>query len=511
MWVAYTLLSTLLITASGNTSDEVAALQTGIHNQQPMGTESQQTTRPFKSYDWGGKMRKASKSKTGVDRNLGERATLNLTNFMDIQYSLEFSMGGQKLRGILDTGSFELLIMSTKCKSISCANNKRFYNSTTSETVEELGWYKQHSFGSGDCMSQFVHDQMIIGDLQVYNQAFWEVTQANMPILMEGSFEAVMGLGHPNEPLIETHQYLKEDEMLKEQYFKSGEKVPSWLKEQQTEDLAFQTTMENNPTMLRRMHANCFSFCFLQEKGTHGYFVMNDHDPRGVRSNKHFEHIEVTGKVTWSSDLTDVQVTGGADNADIKLDCKWGPCRGLVDTGTSLLTAPSSVIARIMQQLNKLNTDCSNVDSMPDLRFKLGGKDIVMPAAEYIGIVEGELKDLDTGVFFPHLAAKRKKAEPQCTLMMMAMDAATSDGASLWIMGMPWFRQYYTTFTLNAGFNETNLPRTMSISKNDGSCTHPSEAPAKSKPRTALKRVNLNSVLVPRWMRRAVKTGTITL
>merc|ERR1740138_816877 len=86
--------------------------------------------------------------------------------------------------------------------------------------------------------------------------------------------------------------------------------------------------------------------------------------------------------------MTSAQMGRGDDgNGIVSLGCKDG-CGAVVDTGTSLIAAPPDVIARVEQEMLKLDEDCSNLGELPDLVFNLGGREFSLPPDAYIGRVE---------------------------------------------------------------------------------------------------------------------------
>merc|ERR1719238_601578 len=81
---------------------------------------------------------------TGVYRQV-------LHNHQDMQYFADFHIGGQEISGIFDTGSFELLVRSTRCEH--CAHPTPAYDHKLSTTYVENGTITKHVFGSGPCIS----------------------------------------------------------------------------------------------------------------------------------------------------------------------------------------------------------------------------------------------------------------------------------------------------------------------------------------------------------------------
>lgn len=85
--------------------------------------------------------------------------------------------------------------------------------------------------------------------------------------------------------------------------------------------------------------------------------------------------------------------------ARVRVACADG-CGALLDTGTSLLCAPSEVIEKIAQHLDlsrdvgvepriltEMGADCQA--SMPRLSFRLGGQLLSLPGTAMLGMVTG--------------------------------------------------------------------------------------------------------------------------
>ena len=123
----------------------------------------------------------------------------------------------------------------------------------------------------------------------------------------------------------------------------------------------------------------------------------------------------------WLIYATDLKVSGTSTG-----DCKAGwlskGCRMVVDTGTSIITGPSSKINPLMKQIGTVNSDCSNLDKLPTISFTISGKDFSLEPEFYV------IKACDG-----------KQCE--CQLGMQAMDQL-----GLWILGDPFLRKYYTVF-----------------------------------------------------------------
>lgn len=105
-------------------------------------------------------------------------------------------------------------------------------------------------------------------------------------------------------------------------------------------------------------------------------------------------------------------------------------CQVAVDTGTSLLAAPSDVVNMLVHKL-KVAQDCSNLKSLPSMGFVVGGHVLTLEPEDYVSQSSGG-----------------------CTLGLMSLDIPPPKGP-LFIFGDPFLRKYYTVYDrehLRVGF-----------------------------------------------------------
>lgn len=393
-----------------------------------------------------------------TDRSKPSRVTLlhegplrqELANFGDAQFTGEMKVGGQRLRGIFDTGSFELLVMSKRCQTCRVGGIGLFDGNRSNSYIAG-DFQGQHAFGSGTMIDIEAYDNINLGPWVAKNQSFWEVVSAAMPILKDASFDAIVGIGPPESARKMAHEELKMAVKSVHTLEDMGRPVPQSLRKmlrrmQKTSDWHSQMTGLSDSLGLRR-----FSMCIGRTSGSPGYLTWNDKDPTEWPGT--FVRVPVVGKIHWGVQLQSVRLRSqdGSDileeagSPELHLGC-GASCAAVMDTGTSLIAAPSRVLMKLQSSLERLNADCSNLAELPELVFNLGGQEFSLPPESYIGNFMGAppqtLWDL---LFF-----KPKEMQPSCVPLFITLDKKTQYGP-MWILGLPFFRHYYTTFDLGHG------------------------------------------------------------
>ena len=77
---------------------------------------------------------------------------------------------------MLDTGSSNLWVPSTKCSSIACFLHAK-YDSSSSSTYKKNGTEFKIQYGSGSMEGFVSNDKLTIGDLEINSQDFAEATK----------------------------------------------------------------------------------------------------------------------------------------------------------------------------------------------------------------------------------------------------------------------------------------------------------------------------------------------
>jgi hypothetical protein len=338
-----------------------------------------------------------------------------LSNFNNVQYSGTFSLGGQSLPVVYDTGSFEILVLSTLCTS--CSPTLAKYDSSRSTTFVSAGGLEaQHVFGSGPVNSRKGFETVWIGDANspyhVANMPFWEVTDHDIAVWNEHAhFSGIVGLCHPAQ-------------------------VPP----------GFSATEKNQPgdyTLLAASQIDAFSFCFQRHsQNASGYFQMGP-STAALAQSGNFVPLPVVGHVHWGVSMTHIGAAGVAvDNPCVP------SCGAIIDSGTSLIAAPPSASGLINALKSMVKSDCSNIDALPVLHLTLGGVNIELPPRAYV--IKASLLGLripldPVGVWDFIVNGPTTTVVDQCTVAFMTIEKDSQFGP-VWILGMPFMRYYYSIF-----------------------------------------------------------------
>ncbi|KAL3620703.1 hypothetical protein CASFOL_035615 [Castilleja foliolosa] len=249
-----------------------------------------------------------------------------LKNYMDAQYYGQISIGSppQNFTVIFDTGSSNLWVPSSKCYfSIACYIHSR-YKSSKSSTYTKNGKPCSISYGSGSIAGYFSQDNVEVGDIVVEDQVFIETTKEGSLTFVVAKFDGILGLGF--------------------QEISAGDAVPVWY----------------NMVDQGLVDEKVFSFWLNRdtEAEVGGEIVFGGVDPDHY-IGKH-SYVPVSEKGYWQFEMGDFFV--GNQSTGL---CEDG-CSAIVDSGTSLLTGPTTIVTQINQAIGAegvLSTECKQIVS----------------------------------------------------------------------------------------------------------------------------------------------------
>jgi hypothetical protein len=332
-----------------------------------------------------------------------------LHNHQNVQYYADFSIGGQEIAGIFDTGSFELLVRSSRCSD--CVHPTPPYKHEDSVTYENNGTVTKHVFGSGPCISRMGYESVSVGGLHAEHQVFWEIIEHRIQVLDSAKFAAIVGIG-PN--------------------------------------FAFNSTEK---TLLMSYGVNEFSVCLQKGPGSDGFLTWGEADNK-LTNEDDYVTANVMGKHHWSTKLSNVTFKKSLPDGDgneshlAQVPCGETGCVAIVDSGTSLIAAPGFALMQLSEQIPPIKEDCSNLHELPSLYFDVDGHRLELPPQAYVMQVTGATLEADDIWDILFFKPKIRKLN-MCMPAFMQIDMESKHGP-VWILGMPFFRYYHTTFDREA-------------------------------------------------------------
>jgi saccharopepsin len=109
----------------------------------------------------------------------------------------EISLGTppQVFKVILDTGSSNLWIPSSKCNSIACFLHSK-YDSSSSSSYKQNGSDFEIRYGSGSLSGFVSSDTLDFAGMTIKNQLFAEATEEPGLAFAFGRFDGILGMGY---------------------------------------------------------------------------------------------------------------------------------------------------------------------------------------------------------------------------------------------------------------------------------------------------------------------------
>lgn len=316
-----------------------------------------------------------------------ERVEIPLRNIHNTRYVASISVGTppQPIDVVLDTSSSIVWIASTDCWSSGCQITQKRLNTTASSSYASLGTSISVKFGTGFISGTLGVETVGFGEAQIDHLGFGKILVEEGPVFGSGTQGGILGLGF-------------------------GE----------TSDVHTQTLLDS----IQRRHVlqlSAVSFYLTRFPDTHSMVVFGNPDkslyvpPLTFMSLFRPYHWELSLDAVLIGD----KAVGGCGTHHT--------CKVLVDTCTSLATAPSDAYIEL-HRLIAIRSDCTNVDALPTISFVMSGNIYSLEPADYV----------------VHLG-------DACRVGFMSLDVSDSSGVSAWILGGLFMRKFYTVFDRTNG------------------------------------------------------------
>lgn len=310
-----------------------------------------------------------------------------MESYRGLQYHATVRLGNQAFAAIFDTGSFETMVMSSHCQRCSKLPGVETYQSGLSHSfVSGGGDEAMHEFGSGPVLAR-----------------------QDMETTCVGSTDEAADLCAERVPFWQVLDHNLSVWESDQTSFAAivGLGHPDRL-------VGLKAEGASSDQLLERLRVERFGVCAGPSTDEPGWLDISP--PLGP----HFEEIAVVGVAYWAVKLTDVILGQAGGSRSV---C-WPSCGALVDTGFSLIGAPAAHIAALRPVLDTIKPDCSNLFELPTLELSLGGVKVELPPSAYV------LEPRHLG---------------KCAPGIQEVDMGSQFGP-VWILGMPFFRRYYTVF-----------------------------------------------------------------
>ncbi|XP_022861870.1 aspartic proteinase oryzasin-1-like isoform X2 [Olea europaea var. sylvestris] len=251
---------------------------------------------------------------------------VDLKNYLDAQYYGEITIGSppQNFTVIFDTGSSNLWVPSSKCYfSLACYFHSK-YKASKSSTYTKNGKPCSIHYGSGSISGHFSQDNVGVGDVVVKDQVFIEATKEPSLTFLIAKFDGIIGLGF--------------------QEISVGDQVPVWysmVDQGLVDEPVFSFWLNRDPEA---------------EEG--GEIVFGGVDPKHYKGNH--SYVPVTQKGYWQFKMGDFLIGNLSTGF-----CKGG-CAAIVDSGTSLLAGPTTVVTQINHAIGAegvVSMECKEIAS----------------------------------------------------------------------------------------------------------------------------------------------------
>jgi len=328
----------------------------------------------------------------------GSTTSVTISNFEDAQYYGPITIGtpAQDFLVVFDTGSSNLWVPSSKCSflDVPCDLHHKYHDDRSSTYVAN-GTTFSIQYGSGEMSGFLSQDTVNVGGLNVLRQTFAEATAEPGVTFVAAKFDGILGLAF---------QSISVDNV-----------VPVWY------NLMYQGLVQQN------VFSVWLSDISDPDAQTGGELLLG-----GIDSTKYtgaLTYVPLTNETYWQFGLDDVTIAGTAQKF-----CPNGPCKAILDTGTSLLVGPTEAIKAINAKLGGIEIPatgeyiipCKKIPLLPNIGFVINGKSFVLTAKQYV------LQITQDG-------------ETSCISGFMGMDIPPPTGP-IWIIGDVFIAAYYSVF-----------------------------------------------------------------
>jgi len=168
---------------------------------------------------------------------------------------------------------------------------------------------------------------------------------------------------------------------------------------------------------------------------------------------------------------------------------------------------PTGIVDKLLIAVQKLHTNCSNIADLPHLEFELDGELFSLPPDAYILQASSSIPSYLTNFVRTRSLRSDGFGRSHCELAVLET-YSTGQFGPLWILGVPFFRNFYTTFSVG----ETKEDRALFLAHAGPDCYPMDQQTAMRTPLQLYRRgVDLSKVWVPQTAARAADSDEVLL
>lgn len=252
-------------------------------------------------------------------------------DFSNTQYFINVDVGtpAQTFTVVPDTGSSNLWIYSSNCRSIPCKTHST-YDSSASSTYSGNGEDFIIEYGSGGVNGFVSQDVASFGGVSA-TMGFGEVQKVSGATFYVSQMDGIIGLAYDSI---------------------SVDGLPTFIESSDIADKSFGFFLHDIPEQ---------SYMTIPGMETEGLTKIATHD--------------VIEKSYWNVNLTGMRGPNGAvDTTGIK---------AAIDSGTSLIIGSFDLVNPLVEGI-VVNQDCSGIEELPDITFTFDQTDYVLTYNDYV-------------------------------------------------------------------------------------------------------------------------------
>jgi len=276
-----------------------------------------------------------------------QKGTEKLYNSQNTVFYADIAIGTpeQKFEVVIDTGSFILWVPDRVCKlSSSPCRNHHTFDLADSSSGKVLGKVVKNGktylkigrlqYGTGNMQGVEIEDTVHIAGLEIPKVGMLTATTVATQPFRTAPFDGILGVGRGSE-IVDGVQF----NVLQTTYKKKL--IPKNI-------IAFYFT--DTPT--DASHAA-------------GAVTIGGVKESLYQGQMRWHPVAEFGVPMWTIPIESLSVGDGVNVCE-------GGCVGVVDTGTSLIVSDGDRVGQLVKDLG-ISQDCSNYDSLPDVKFEFGG------------------------------------------------------------------------------------------------------------------------------------------